>query len=95
MTDQQPQQFYAATAFNWATAETRAAAIAKVARDVGADQIKTQVKNNGGLYVWSCRVRAPAGADYEIKFFKPQGVETDRGREHMIQNVKGHVLAED
>lgn len=87
--------YFASTALNWAVASTRAEAIAKVARDAGADTIKRQVASCGGLYVWVCRVEAPITQHYAISFFAPVGVRYNNAVEYNIVNAKGHVTPTD
>lgn len=106
MDKKQAHHYYASTAFDWAVADTRAEAIARVAKSAGSDGIKRQVKANGGLYVWSCRVELPQSATYTITSYAPDriivdGKETEDkvpigdAKSYRIQNTKGHVAVED
>jgi hypothetical protein len=64
--------YYASTAVSWATGSTRHEAIARAARIAGSDIIKRNVKSQGGLYCWSCRVLAPEAQSYTINFYQPE-----------------------
>jgi hypothetical protein len=88
------QHFYGCTAFNWAVGETREAVIAKLARDVGAQLIRRQVANQGGVYVWTCVVEADIKASYDIENYCPKGVKWHGAQEHRIQNARGAFVAE-
>lgn len=98
--------YFASNAFGWGTGATRAEAIRKASQSVGADLIARNVKANGGLYTWSCRVDAPPSTDYWIQDYAPEQIRIDgkrtgvmvpisEAREHRVQNIKGHVLARD
>ena len=98
----QQHHFFASTAFNWATASTRAEAVAKVARAAGADLIKRNVKAHGGLYVWTVQVNTPEDQHYTINNYAPNKLIVDgqpttvqvpvgRPMEFDIVNTKGHV----
>lgn len=86
--------YFASTAFNWATASTRAEAIAKVAQDLGADQIKRSIKHAEckGVYTWTCRVDAPGDTPYSINMYAPVGVPRSAAMEFSIVNTKGHCI---
>lgn len=90
-TQQLQHHYFASTALNWAKAPTRAEAIAKLAKDLGAPALKQQVKANGGLYVWSCMVHAAQDEPYALEFFAPHGVEWSQSQEGLLQNVKGDL----
>lgn len=83
--------YFGSTAFNWATGETRQEVITKLAKQAGTEILKRNVKASGGLYCWTCRVEAPQGTDYEIRYFCPQGVKITQALAVNIQNSKGHV----
>ena len=101
-----PNHYYASTAFNWAVAQTRKEAIESVARMAGADIIKINVKNHGGLYVWSCRVLMPESTHYSIHAYAPHKIMLDGKTTGVavplgaiviarIQNTKGHLILEE
>lgn len=83
--------FFGSTAFNWAIGSTRQEVLTKLASMAGADIVKRNVKNAGGLYAWTCKVEAPRSTTYEISFYQPAGVPTSDGMEFSIQNKHGHV----
>lgn len=87
--------YFGSTAFNWATGDTRAEVLAKLGRMTGPNELKLQVKAHGGLYVWTCRVNAPADADYQIENYAPKGVETSNVSESRIVNTKGYIVPND
>ena len=89
MTIKNESHYYACSAFNWAVAPTRQEAITKLAKDIGADMLKRQVKAVGGLYVRSCEVLLPISAAYDIKDHKPVGVATAHPRGCRVVNVAG------
>jgi hypothetical protein len=87
--------YFASTAFDWATATTRAEAVRKVAKRCGRDMITAQVKAHGGLYVWTCRVDAAEKSGYAIRSYAPHGVPTCDAREYRIVNASGAVAVDD
>lgn len=88
----QQHHYFAATAVSWAAGLTRAEAVAGAARIAGDSIIKPNVKANGGLYVWTCRVELPKDAPYDIRNFQPRDVPISQGDAFLIQNIKGHVV---
>lgn len=87
--DNTTQHFFGSTAFNWAVGQTRAEVLEKLARSAGADIIRRNVKNNGGLYAWTCLVPLPQTAPYEIENYAPRGVGARDAEEFNILNAKG------
>ena len=99
----QQHHFFASTAFGWSVAPTRQEAIDNLARLAGAEQIKLQVKANGGLYVWSCKVLTPQDQNYTINWYMPDclrdaddnvttvKVPRSDAMAHNIVSVKGHL----
>lgn len=85
--------FFGSTPFNWATGQTRAEVMKKLA--VGAGSLLKGNIKNGGLYAWTCEVNAPEGTSYDIEHYRPVGVEFAATAECLIQNVKGHSLPTD
>lgn len=102
-TTAQGHHYYATTVFGWAVAPTREEAIASVARQAGSDIIKRNLKPNGGLYCWSCRVGMPQADHYTINEYTPEFIIRDgkptkervpvsKVIEANIQNTKGHLV---
>lgn len=91
-TETQQHHYYGTTAFSWATGETRAEVLAKLARVAGSDIIKRNVKSSGGLYAWTVRVNLPQTAGYEIDSYRPVGVPTEKPQSFRIVNTKGYVI---
>jgi hypothetical protein len=94
-TPETPCHYYASTCMNWGTAPTRREAIAKVAKAAGAEMIRRQVKECGGMYVWSVKVLLPADADYKIEFYAPVNVPMKASEEYRIVDVKGSIVPMD
>ncbi|MGF6139016.1 hypothetical protein [Pseudomonas laurylsulfatiphila] len=89
---EKPTHYFGSTCFNWALGESPEEVLANLAKAAGANSIKVQVKHNGGLYAWICKVHAPRSSPYVINFFQPQGVEVSECQEFNIMNSKGHCL---
>lgn len=89
--------FFATTAFHFAIGDTRKEAIENVARRAGAAIIKEQVKGQGGLYVWSCKVALPRTAQYAINNYMPQVNPDELSEVQRFRIVKadGSVKVED
>lgn len=70
--DQTPEPFhyYATCAVAWATGDSPADAIRKLARLVDPVHIRRSL-SSGAFYVWTCRVGLPASAPYGISFYMP------------------------
>lgn len=83
--------YFASCAFGWKTAETRDEAIRGLIRYFATDLSKTvpnQQKNGeAGTYIWSCEVKAPKDAKYDINFYQPQGVKIKDGQHHFATYV--------
>lgn len=88
--------YFASTAYGWSRADTRAEAIAKVARQAGSGFFKG-VKGRPAptLYVWTCKVNAPKDAVYSIDFYMPTVVGIEAAMEFEIVSVDGHVVPRD
>jgi hypothetical protein len=89
--------YYVTFALGWATAPTLEEAIKKLARgferDIKPALKKLQKDNLPGLYLWSCRVHAPADARYSIEFYKPVDVEiSERRHLCLVKLTKKQVL---
>lgn len=82
-------QYFGSTAYNWATGATRNEVIAKLAKAAGADIIRRNVKANGGLYVWLCKV--PIDGPFDIEFYMPKVEGLTEKQAYLIQNTKGFV----
>ena len=98
MTEQTKQHHYfATTAFYWAVGATRQEAIDNVARRFSTDEIKAQKKAHGGVYLWTCRVALPQGAQYAIVNYAPQvnPDEVTEVRELRLVNRDGSVKVVD
>lgn len=76
--------YYGSTAFGWTTGASTAEVLAKLAQQAGANRIRRSVRQQGGLYAWTCRVEA-----------LPSGVTLGASREFLIQNTRGHVVPVD
>lgn len=89
--------YYASSAMYWATGETRAETLAKLAEHHGSDRIKRSIDTPGspGIYCWSCKVHAPSDAEYVIENYMPKGVETSESIVGYIVNLKGAMIIED
>ena len=83
--------YYAATCMSWATAPTRHEAIEKVAKAAGKDTIRRQLKECGGMYVWTVKVLLPPAANYSINFYQPVNVPMGEVKEYRITDSKGHI----
>lgn len=85
--------YYGSTAFTWAVGQTREEVLRALAKDAGKDLIQNNVRKNGGLYVWTCRVDLPQDSVYSIRNFHPVEVPIDPStiHEYNIQSVKGTV----
>ena len=95
---EQSHHYYATTAHGWGVGPTRQAAIAKAASQSDGDTIKRLVRQDGGMYVWTCRVDLPESARYSISYYKPETqkengepVPLSHAREYLLMNTKGHV----
>jgi len=89
---EKPFHYFGSTCFHWATGATRQEVLEKLARMAGTETIKKSIKSQGGFYAWTCRVNVPHSADYQISYFKPQGVECVLPQEFNLMNAKGHSL---
>lgn len=87
--------YYVTTCMDWATAPTRREAIAKVAKRAGADIIRRNIKEFGGMYVWSVKVLLPGAAEYAINFYQPVDVPMEDAKEYRITSEKGYVVPMD
>ncbi len=94
MSDQ--NHFFATFACGWATGATRREAIEKLTaanrtefKRMAAQQIAA---DEPGAYIWTCRVDAPADANYRIEFYQPRGVETSQHREVFVTRVTAKVV---
>lgn len=88
--------YYASTAYGWSRADTRAEAIAKVARQAGSSAFTApKGKPKPTLFVWTCKVNAPKDAAYSIEFYMPTGVDIGAAMEFEIVSAKGHVVPRD
>lgn len=84
--------YFGSTAFHWATDKTRAEVLTKLARMAGANIVKANTKNLGGLYAWTVRVNVPEESDYDIAGYAPRGVPTEAPAHYRIVNTRGHVV---
>jgi len=84
--------YFGSTCFNWCRADSVEAVLKNLASWAGADTVKRQIKNNGGLYAWVCRVEVPQSSSYGTNFFRPVDVPVSESWEFNIMNTKGHVL---
>lgn len=92
MADKKNYHYFGSTAFNWATGESRAEVLEKLARNAGSTIIKENVKRNKGLYAWTVRVDQCVDLDYQINSYQPQEVPLSNAQEFNIVNTKGHVI---
>lgn len=84
--------YFGSTAYHWCREDSAEAVLKTLARNAGSDNIKRQVKANGGLYAWVCKVEKPRTASYAINFFQPVDVPISHSAEYHIMNSKGHCL---
>jgi len=80
--------YFASHALGYAMAESREEAIDKLIEGFHHD-LKPWLLNchkagDPGVYMWSCKVKAPMEAAYKIEWYAPKGVETEDGREHYL-----------
>lgn len=71
--------FFVSSGLGWAVAESREAALIKIAKDTGAHTIRRAL-NGGGFYVWTCRVLLPQSAHYSINNFMPEFIADSETR---------------
>lgn len=81
--------FYGSTAYGWRTGATVEEVLKGLASDVGKTSIKNAVSLRGGLQAYTCKVHAPASANYEIRKFMPHGVECSEFVDFLITSEKG------
>lgn len=89
--------YFATNAFAYGVGATREAAIRESIRRVGNATVRQQVTNPKleGVYVWTCRVKAPITAAYGIVNYMPQGVDVESTIEVKVVNMKGHCVLMD
>lgn len=95
MSEEQASQevhYFATNAFAYGVGATREAAIQECVRRVGNATLRTYVTNpkTQGLYVWTCRVKAPQSTAYAIENYIPKDVEIESTIEAHVVNMKGH-----
>jgi len=66
--------YYASTATNWVVGPTRVEAIKKALANTKADGYKLGDGEQGGTYVWTCRVDLPMSATYTIENYRPMWI---------------------
>lgn len=71
--------YYAATAFGWATGDTREQALRRIAGDIGGATIKRQKASVGGVAGTVCRVELPEAAHYTISDYLPRVIQKEDG----------------
>ncbi len=89
--------YYATCVYGWATAPTRQEAIDNLIRRYRRD-LKPLVKQgqrrgDPGAYLWTCRVNAPADAEYQIRFFQPVDVHCADAIEFYITHLTDREVA--
>ena len=89
--------YFATFALGWATAPTREEAIEKLVA-ANRNELKPIVKNTQkdglpGAYIWTCKVHAPADANYKIEWYQPKGVETSDHQEHAVTYLTNTQIA--
>lgn len=85
----QPHHYFGSTFSNWATGATRAEVIAKLAKQVRADDMKRAVSSFGGIFVFTCRVDLPERSTYSIDNFRPVGVPMGDNETARIITTRG------
>jgi hypothetical protein len=86
---EQGHHYYASTVVAWATAATRAEAIAKALRD---SKGMFRPNEEGGIYTFSIRVELPATAEYSIENYVPVGVPMSEKLEGSFKVHKGATI---
>lgn len=89
-TDTKPVQqfhYFGSTGINWACADSREEVLAKLARAAGANIIRINVKEQGGMYAWTTRVELPEAVSYRIENFTPVNVPCSSPRQHRILSL--------
>lgn len=71
--------YYGATAYGWATGNSRDKVVGMLARSAGAAIIKRQKASNGGLAGVVCRVELPEAAHYSINEYMPELIQKEDG----------------
>ncbi len=85
--NEQSYHFFGSTGLNWACADTREEVLARLARGLGADLIKHNVKAIGGVYAWTTRVELPQASNYNIAEYTPVNVPCSESRQHRITGM--------
>ncbi len=87
--------FYASDYLGWATAETREAAIKKLASSSIISRDITEAQRHGlpGMLIWSCEVIGPADSKYKIEAAMPVGITWTSEQSHYITHLTKKRIA--